>query len=327
MSRRLLACLFAGWLAFACAAAAAATAVPRAVNGELALDTRIRQALPLQGDWGFAWEEFIDPHWQQLPTAAYAPVPSVWNDRAADRKPPGENGFGSYALQVNCPAGESLAVEAVGQRTTSRLFVNGTEVAAHGVPGPSAATAHAAVHHRVPITAEFPCPLRITLHVANFAHRAGGFVRPIYVGPADVLARERESRVVRGAVLLSAYFFTGLIALIFVAVRRRERVPLAFGLFCLCMGVYTDMIGERLLLRPLGGELDWVSYMRVEYLSRLGAMAMFTVTVRGLFPQEIDRRVARGVVTALALAGTGVLLLPPGCIRIRRCRASSSPWR
>ncbi|MGV3570841.1 MAG: response regulator [Ramlibacter sp.] len=312
MSRRLLACLLAGWLGLAAAAPAASAPPPRAIKGELAVDTLLVEALPLQGEWGFAWEEFVDPAWQQLPTAAYAPVPSSWNDLGADRKPPGENGWGSYVLQVNCPAGESLAVEAVGQRTASRLFVNGTQVAAHGVPGPSTGTTHAAVHHRVPITAEFPCPLRITLHVANFAHRAGGFVRPIYAGPADVLARERESRVLRGAVLLSAYFFTGLVALIFVAVRRRERIPLAFGLFCLCMGVYTDMIGQRLLLRPLGGELDWVPYMRIEYLSWLGAMALFTVTVRGLFPQEIDRRVARGVVVALGLAGVGVLALPPG---------------
>jgi len=311
VSRRFLACLLAGWLALTCAGVAVASPAPRAVGGELTLDADVRQAVPLQGQWGFAWEEFIDPHWQQLPTAAQAPVPSVWNDLTADGKPRGENGFGSYALQVNCPAGESLAIEAVGQRTTSRLFVNGTQVAVHGAPGTSPATAQAAVHHRVPITAEFPCPLRITLHVANFAHRAGGFVRPIFAGPAEVLAVERESRVLRGAVLLSAYLFTGLVALIFVAVRPRERVPLVFGLFCLSMGVYTDLIGERLLLRPLGGELDWTTYMRVEYLSWLGAMAMFTMTVRGLFPNEIDQRVARGVVVALALAGVGVLVLPP----------------
>jgi hypothetical protein len=38
--------------------------------------------------------------------------------------------------------------------------------------------AFGAVHNRVPITREFACPLRLTLHVANFDHRAGGFVRP-----------------------------------------------------------------------------------------------------------------------------------------------------
>jgi hypothetical protein len=35
------------------------------------------------------------------------------------------------------------------------------------------------------------------------------------------------------AALLSAYLLTGVVALIFFAVRRRERVPLVFGLFCL----------------------------------------------------------------------------------------------
>ncbi|RYY86867.1 MAG: hypothetical protein EOO24_35265, partial [Comamonadaceae bacterium] len=311
LGRRLLALFLAAWLLLAFGPAAGAK-LPLAVDGQLELTEAPPQALPLEGEWGFAWQQFVDPTWERLPTRALARVSASWNDLTADGKPRGENGWGSYVLQVNCPAGQSLALEAFGQRTASRLFVNGTEVAAHGTPGRSAAETHAAVHHRVPITRDFACPLRITLHIANFEHRAGGFVRPIFVGTADVLARERESRIVYATTLLSAYLLMGLVALIFVAVRRRERVPLAFGLFCLCMAVYTDMIGERLLLRVLdGAEFAWVPYMRVEYLSWGAAMALFMLTLGGLFPQEISKRAVRVVVGALLLAGVAVLALPP----------------
>ena len=285
---------------------------PAAVQGRLDLPPGLQRPVPLQGEWAFAWQQFLDPRWERLPPAAFVPVPSSWNDLDAGGKRPGPDGWGSYALLVNCPAGESLAVEAVGQRTASRLFVNGTPVAAHGEPGPSRAASWAAVHNRVPISREFPCPLRITLHLSNFDHRAGGFVRPLMAGPGEALERRREAHVAYHAALQAAYLLTGVLSLIFFAVRRRERVPLAFGLFCIAMAVYTDMIGERLLLRPLPPQVSWLAYMRVEYLSWIAGMALFTLTIRGLFPLDFHRRVVQVVLATLAVAAAAVLLLPPG---------------
>ena len=304
------AALFAGLLLVLLLATVAGARQPQAVQGVLDLPAPVQRPVALEGEWGFAWQQFVDPAWQRLPVAGFAPVPSSWN--AIPGKPPGENGWGSYVLQVNCPAGEALAIEAVGQRTASRLFVNGAEVAAQGRPGTSPQANWAAVHNRVPVTREFACPLRLTLHVANFDHRAGGFVRPIWAGPRDVLDRARESRLVQHAALLTAYLVTGAVALIFFVVRRRERVPLAFGLFCLAMAIYTDMIGERLFLRPLPAQVSWWGYMAVEYLSWLASMALFLLTMRGLFPSEIPQRALRMVLAALGAAALAVVVLPPG---------------
>jgi signal transduction histidine kinase/ActR/RegA family two-component response regulator len=309
--RALLAFLAAVWM-FAIVPPAAAQSLPTASAGRLALPALPQEPVALRGEWGFAWHRYVDPQWQELPTRAFAPVPSNWNNVGADGKPPGQDGWGSYVLQVDCPAGQSLAVEAVGQRTASRLFVNGTLVAQHGELGTDAASTHAAIHNRIPITHEFACPLRMTLHVANFEHRAGGFVRPLSVAPEDVLARQREAQVLRAACLLTAYLLVGVVSLIFFAVRHRERTPLAFGLFCLVMAVYTDMIGERLFLRPWPAQIGWVGYMRVEYLSWIAAMALFCMTLRGLFPQEIHRRAVQGVVGTLVVAALAVWVLPPG---------------
>ena len=285
---------------------------PVAAQGRLHLAAGTQQVLPLLGEWGFAWHQFVDPTWEALPTRAFASVPSSWNGLVADGKPAGENGWGSYVLLVDCPRGQQLAVEAIGQRTASRLYVNGTLVAAHGRAGPTAQQNWAAIHHRVPITHEFACPLRLTLHIANFDHRSGGFVRPMMLGPADLLHLQRESRVLYDAALLSAYLLTGLVALIFFAVRRQERTALVFGLFCIAMAVYSDMIGERLLLRPLPPQVGWRGYMQVEYLSWIAAMALFLATLRGLFPAEIHRGVVRGVLATLGLAAVAVMVLPPG---------------
>jgi two-component system, sensor histidine kinase ChiS len=292
--------------------ATAASQRPMAVQGRIDLDASQPMAIALRGQWGFAWHRFVAPDWERLPTTALAPVPSSWNDIGADGKPPGPNGWGSYVLLVNCAAGQSLAVEAIGQRTASRLYVNGVLVGAHGQPGRTAESNYAAVYRRIPISRQFACPLRITMHVANFDHRAGGFVRPLMAGPADALERHREAFLVYDAVLLSAYLLTGVVALIFFAVRRQERATLAFGLFCIAMAVYTDMIGERLFLRLLASQPSWFAYMRVEYLSWIASMGLYFVTLRGLFPAEIHRRAVHAVVGTLAVAAVAVLALPPG---------------
>lgn len=309
-ARRALALLVLLSSLFPWLAALAATGAPRAAQGRLELSSIPSSPLALEGQWGFAWQQFVAPNWQQLPTRDFAAVPSSWNELTVGGKPEGEDGWGTYLLQVDCPAGQELAVEAVGQRTASRLFINGTEVATHGQPGPQGRS-WAAVHDRVPITREFACPLRLTLHISNFDHRAGGFVRPIYVGPADVLARARERRVAFDAVLLTAYLMTGAVALIFFAVRPRERVSLAYGLFCIAMAVYSDMIGERLLLRPFGPQVSWFAYMRVEYLTWLASMALFLLTLRALFPAEIRLRVVQVVLAALGIASVAIWVLQP----------------
>ena len=88
-----------GSLALLLLALGAQARTPQAVDGVLELSgQQLRRPVPLDGQWGFAWQQFVDPHWQQLPTQALAPVPSSWNELPG--KPPGENGWGSYVLQV-----------------------------------------------------------------------------------------------------------------------------------------------------------------------------------------------------------------------------------
>ena len=83
-----LAFLLALWM-LALSTVAPAQALPTAIAGRLVLHEVPREPVSLRGEWGFAWHRYLDPDWQQLPTQALAPVPSVWNDIVADGKPRG----------------------------------------------------------------------------------------------------------------------------------------------------------------------------------------------------------------------------------------------
>ncbi|HEX7891340.1 MAG TPA: response regulator [Ramlibacter sp.] len=264
----------------------------------------------LRGEWAFAWQAFVDPQFGG-PLTATAAVGRSWNDVVADGKTPGPDGYATYQLQVRCPAGEQLALVVPMQRSAMQLYVNGRLVVTQGFPGATADTARPTVGRRAVLTDPFPCPLRITAHVSNFSHRAGGFVRPPVAGPIDELARDYKQRLALDTILLGAYLVLGISPVFFFLARPKEKEPLLFGLFCLAQAVYADMTGERLLLQLAGTDTPWEIYLKLEYLSWFASMALFAALVDRLFPRTLRRPVVRGFV-AICLLLVLVAALTPG---------------
>jgi PAS domain S-box-containing protein len=266
----------------------------------------------LRGEWTFAWEEFVDPQFGG-PLTATAPVGRSWNDVTADGKRPGPDGYATYQLEVRCPEGEQLALTVPMQRSAMQLYVNGRLVVTQGFPGPTAETARPAVGRRAVLTDPFACPLRITAHLSNFSHRAGGFVRPPVAGPIEELAPDYKQRLALDTILLGAYLVLGISPVFFFLARPKEKEPLLFGLFCLALAVYADMTGERLLLQLAGTDTPWEIYLGLEYLSWFASMALFAALVDQLFPRTLRRALVRGFI-AICLLLMLVVVFTPGRI-------------
>lgn len=289
------------WLA-ACAAWAA-PAAPKARGGiiDLAAPGAVASAQPLEGEWGFAWGRFVDPH-ADAPLPALAPVPGVWNELTADGKPPGPDGFGTYALEVHCPAGQQLALSVPAQRTAMRLYINGRLVAVQGTPGTTMQEAQPAIGRRAVLTASFPCPLRVTMHLSNWSHRAGGVIRRPVAGPIEVLAVQSQQRFALDTLLVGGYLVLSISPLFFFLVRPKEKAALLFGLFALTQTVYADMTGERLLLQLWEGpQTPWEVFLRVEYSSWYLSMGLFVLLAHVLFPRTLKPAVVKALVAACVL--------------------------
>ena len=264
----------------------------------------------LRGDWLFDWEGFVNPAFDKVPLSAVAPVPSEWNAVTADGKTPGPDGYASYTLLVKCPAGEQLALSVPAQRTAMRLFVNGRLVASQGDPGTTPESARPAIGRRAVLTEPFLCPLRITAHLSNYSHRSGGFIRTPVAGPIDELAPRHQQRLALDTILLGAYLVLSISGFIFFLARRKERVPLYFGLLATALTIYTDMNGDRLLLQLGGPEAGWETFLRIEYFAWFASMALFVVVVDLLFPRTLRPGVVRLSTAACALAVLVVALTP-----------------
>ena len=299
------------WALFA-SAAQAAVHHPKARAGVLDLDSpeAVSTAHPLHGEWAFDWGNFVDPR-STAPLPAFAPVPGIWNALTVDGKAPGPDGFGSYGLEVRCPAGRQLALSVPPQRTAMRLYVNGQLVATQGTPGASEREAQPAIGRRAVLTESFACPLRITMHLSNYAHRAGGVIRTPVAGPIEQLAPQSQQRLALDTILLGAYLVLSISGLSFFLVRPKEKVPLVFGLYCLAQTVYADMTGERLLLQLWAGpQTPWEVFLRTEYTSWFLAMALFTVVVQQLFQRTMQPVVVRTLVAACAVGVAFVAVTP-----------------
>lgn len=307
VSSRWLRCLalVAGLVAFLLPPvhAEGADAAPQAQRGVLELPSVTAGVVRLAGEWGLVRGEFLDPAASALPESFF-PVPSPWNDAG------GPHGFGTYALQLRCPAGQKLALSVPAQRSAMRLYVNGALVANQGEPADSAIDARPAIGARAIVTEAFACPLAIRVHLSNFNHRNGGMVRAIAVGERTVLAEDARVQLVYNTLMLGAYGVLGLLSLIFFAARRKDPTPLFFGLFCLAQATFVDMMGERTMLLAFAPQVGWETYLRIEYVSFYANMAAFLVMVQRLFAAEISLRVVRAFLAVLAVAMLFVAVVP-----------------
>jgi signal transduction histidine kinase/CheY-like chemotaxis protein len=264
----------------------------------------------LEGEWGFAWGRFADPA-EDAPLPALAPVPGIWNQLEADHKPAGPDGYATYRLQVLCPAGRQLALSVPPQRTAMRLYVNGRLVASQGTPGTTQAEAQPAIGRRAVLTDSFACPLRVTMHLSNWSHRAGGVIRPPVAGPIEVLAVQSQQRFALDTLLVGGYLVLSISPLFFFLVRPKEKTPLLFGLFALSQTVYADMTGERLLLQVWEGpQTPWEVFLRTEYTSWFVSMGLFLLLANMLFPRTLGPRLVRLMLGACALGLLVVLVTP-----------------
>ncbi|MCJ0762623.1 response regulator [Variovorax terrae] len=303
----------AGWLllwVWLLPSFAGAAGAPLALQGVMTLDEVPARGIALEGQWLFAAHRFLDPSSPELPTQAIA-VPGAWNDAwPATAQAAGGDGWGTYALRLQCPAGESLALALPQERSAARFYVNGRLVAQQGEPGTQAEAARPAPSPRITISESFACPLDIRVQVSNFSHRLGGMVRAPQAGPRDVLVRDARRQLASSAALLGGYAVLLLLSAFFYATRRKDATPLFFGLFCLAEATFSDMMGERLLLLSFPFQVGWETYLHIEYFSWYACMATFLLLVHNLFPGEMRWRVVRVFLAILGLAMATVLVTP-----------------
>lgn len=210
-----------------------------------------------------------------------------------DRTDGAQGDYGTLRMELKLLSGQVYAIAAKNPSYAQRLFIDGKEYTAVGVPGDSAETV-------VPRTARFVEAFmpqgettEMIFHYSNFVHADGGGLYPMDIGYVGNIVRNEQLATIRTTAVAAALiaimlFFFGLFLFF-----KRYKYLLWFSLLCGCIALRVFGAGLLPLLLP---ELSWYVEIRLSYIETC-LMALFAALyIASLFPGAASKWALRGFI-------------------------------
>ena len=290
---------------------------PEAIKGVIDLrewDLEQDGPVNLHGEYAFYWQQHIDPsEFAKVSPPkedGFIKVPGYWSrDELGGKRLPGE-GFATYRLKILLKGKmKPLALKFLSIGTAFNAYLDGKKVSAVGVPGQDRQTT---VPRYFPHVVDFvpeENQVDLVLHVSNFDHRRGGIWEVIKLGTEKQIREIRERRLTFDLFLFGSILIMGLYHLGLFTLRRKDRSPLYFSIFCFVVATRLLVTGERYLVH-LFPDTNWEIMIRLEFLTVYLAVPVFTLFMRSLF-EEFSRHVLHLFLVLGSALACIVLVTPP----------------
>jgi PAS domain S-box-containing protein len=284
---------------------------PTAVKGVLDLtnwDFKKDGPVDLNGEWEFYWMQLLTPEdfTQTTPTrkTAFIKVPRYWKGYELEGKKLPGYGYVTYRLKIviDKPKG-SFALRTVEISNAYTIFVNGQEIDSLGQAGINRETT---VPQQFPQIFDFEPhsnQIELIIQVSNFHHRRGGVWEVIQLGREKDIREAQEKRLSFDLFLFGSIFLMALYHLGLFIVRKKDRSPLYFSVFCFLIALRLMTTGGRYLIL-LFPNVSWELMLKLEYLSFYLAIPAFGLFMQSIFQKFSERvlRLLEGVAVAFSCA-------------------------
>jgi len=289
---------------------------PIAVKGVLDLrDWDFQQDGPvnLNGEWEFYWQQHLIPQdfTAKAPNrkAGYIKVPGYWKGYEFDGQRLPGYGYATYRLTIllNQPKG-SFALRTVEIANAYIIYVDGQKIDSLGQAGTDRETT---VPQQFPKIFDFELSsnrMELIIQVSNFHHRRGGIWEVIQLGRESDIREAQKRRLSFDLFLFGSIFLMALYHLGLFLVRRKDRSPLYFSVFCFLIALRLMTTGGRYLILIFPG-VSWELMIKLEYLSFYLAIPAFGLFMQSLFQKFSERFVRLLEVIAVAFS-CAVVFLP-----------------
>lgn len=275
--------------------------------------------IPLDGEWEFYWKKLLYGFQNKSSSVSstnkalkYISVPRSWNDFVINGQKLDGIGYATYRLKVLLPNDISspLALKIPDIGTAYNLYVNGEKLAQVGNLSNKPKGSKAFYKPQVVYLLENKKSFEIVFQVSNYIHSQGGIWYEVYIGKYEDLRLIRERNLlldlfVCGALLLMGFYHLGLFGL-----RKKDKSPLYFGLFCLLIAIRPLLTGEMYWYH-LFPEFPWELGYRMDYLNMYIGAPLFIMFINSVFPKEMPKWVCLLIVIPSIILSLTVLLLPP----------------
>lgn len=272
----------------------------------------------LNGQWEFYWGELYLPEnfvsgEKTLFSRRLIEIPSSWNSYQIEGQELGGVGFATFRLRVLLPDNETVkAIRVPAISTAHKLWVNGEILSSQGVVSRNLEQAVPKYYPQIFDLKQQKGELELILQVSNFNHRRGGVWQPFALGNSDKIHLVRDRQIISDMVLFGGLLIIGIYHLMFYALRRQDKSPLYFSLFCILAALRIFLVGEILILNYLPNFPQEI-VLKIEYLTFYLAMPIFLQFMHSLFPAEVSPKACR-IYNILGLGYSLVVLATPARI-------------
>jgi two-component system, sensor histidine kinase ChiS len=294
---------------------------PKAIKGVLDLrdwDFEKDGNTNLDGEWEFYWKEFPVGEELALPEEKkdYIDVPRSWNGKVIIDKTEignsiqetlGDEGYATYKLKVLMKNKGVFAFRISDQTSSFQIYINQGLLKESGVVGssPESSRGDRSVNY-VFMNSEKE-ELEILVKISNFQFSRGGFWGSIKIGNQESIFRYRDSSIALELFISGILFIMGIYHLALFYLRREDKSPLYFGIFCLTIFLRTGLTGER-YLHTLLPSIDFSLGYKLEYLTLYLAAPIFIEFLGILFSNEMSKNFNK-VLQIICILFSGVVII------------------
>ena len=282
---------------------------PRAVKGVLDLtdwDFKHDGPVNLNGEWEFYWQKHLMPKdfAQKIPArkTEFITVPGYWKGLELEGKKLPGDGYVTYRLTIllNKPE-EPFALRTVEISNAYTIYVNGQKIAALGEAGIDRETTLPQQYPQIYDFEPHANRIELIIQVSNFHHRRGGIWEVIQLGREKDLRKTEEKRLGFDLFLFGSIFLMALYHLGLFVVRKKDRSPLYFSVFCFLIALRLLTTGGRYLIL-IFPDISWELMCKLEYLSFYLAVPAFLMYMQSIFQKFSERFLRLIEVVAVAFS-------------------------
>jgi hypothetical protein len=277
--------------------------------------------IKLDGEWEFFWQEFPVGDGLELPEEKkdFISVPSVWNGHIVKRTTEsgevieeklGGEGYATYRLKVLLGEEQSLALRLPDQGTAYTLIAENIVVHKSGTIGkkredsiPARGTEYINLYTK-------DKELNLLVSISNFHYNLGGLWYSIILGNDKKIQNLHSNTLSIDLFVTGILFIMGVYHLSLFYLRREDKSPLYFGLFCLLISLRTLLTGER-YLHTFIPNLGYSLSLSLEYLTFCLGNLIFLEFLNSIYPQEINSIIQRILLVSSLIFSSIVLAFPP----------------
>jgi class 3 adenylate cyclase len=276
--------------------------LPRAQKGILDfkklnfdLDSVHSESIPLDGEWEFYWDEYIDPgsicdnlNASECSNQKYIEVPGHWQNFKYPI-----NGFGTYRLKIQLLKPTSELVLLLNPISSSyKIFINKNFVYESEKLGKTREDTIPLIKRKIIPIPNQVTELEILIQVANFYHIRSGILNSIVLGKKEKIESKDKSKIASDLILASSLFMIGFYHFVLFLNRRKDKAPLYFGIFSMIMGIRTIIINDRWILDEFSF-LSFALILKLEIISTNYGTFSFFQFVKSFFAKETSNWLIR----------------------------------